>query len=108
MNINEAIDDLCESKEAGIFLPETNEAVSVLLKAHWDMLKALEQIADITLWGERIEDENRRKDEASAGEYDLELDQYEPCCDVESTLLQDAVEAARAPLAKLAGPTGTA
>jgi hypothetical protein len=43
-----------------------------------------------------------------AGEYDRELDQFEPCCDTESGYLREAVEAARTALAEVRGTSTSA
>src|SRR5690242_4286649 len=59
------------------------------------LLKALETIAAIPLWGEPIADADLKTEYSEAAEYDLELDQFEPSVDTESTYLRDAVETAR-------------
>ena len=59
------------------------------------LLKALETIAAIPLWGEPIADPDLKAGYSEAAEYDLELDEFNPSGDTESTYLRDAVEAAR-------------
>lgn len=53
------------------------------------------------MWDEPIADAQLKAEFADAGEYDRELNQFEPCCDTESAYLRDAVEAARAALAEM-------
>jgi len=65
------------------------------------LLQVLMMIAAIPLWGEAIADDHLKAELLDAGEYDSELDQFEPCCDTESAYLRDAVEAARAALAEM-------
>lgn len=63
-------------------------------------LAALKAIAAIPLWGEPITnlDHGDKNQLAQDGEYDLENDMYNPCCDAESSWLSYAVETARAAL----------
>ncbi len=65
--------------------------------------QSLEAIAQLPLWGEQIEDAGTRKDYAEAGEYDLGEDCFTPSVDTESSMLRDAVEGARAAIARLEG-----
>jgi hypothetical protein len=53
------------------------------------------------LWGEPIADAQLKAELLDAGEYDRELDHFEPSCDTESAYLRDAVEIARAAFAKM-------
>lgn len=64
---------------------------------------ALSRIAATPLWGESIPEGEIRDAYAEHGEYDLAEQSFEPCCDTESTLLQDAVEIARFALRALEG-----
>lgn len=75
---------------------------SALVQAAVPVLKtALQRIAAIPLWGEPIADPDLRADLALRSEYDLELDEFEPSCDTESSQLRDAVETAREALLSL-------
>jgi hypothetical protein len=56
---------------------------------------ALEEIASMTLWGEKIKDETLRKEALDAGEYDEDEGVYNPSADSECNMLRDAVETAR-------------
>jgi len=58
-------------------------------------LKALETIAAIPLWGEPIADADLKAEYSDHAEYDLELNEFNPSVDTESTYLRDAVETAR-------------
>lgn len=66
-------------------------------------LEALKSIAAIPLWGEKLIG-NARKEAIDVGEYDKGDDSYNPSCDAESSYLREAVETARATLAKLGAP----
>ena len=59
------------------------------------LLKALETIAAIPLWGEPVADQALRDDFIHSGEYDSEENEFTPSGDTESTYLCDAVETAR-------------
>jgi hypothetical protein len=66
------------------------------------LLQVLTMIAAIPLlWGEAIADDHLKAELLDAGEYDRELDQFEPCCDTESAYLREAVEAVRTALAEM-------
>jgi hypothetical protein len=88
------------------FLRRGGEEASRLCDAAPALKAALEQIALIPLWGEPIADETLKADLAEVGEYDRELDQFEPSCDTESSYLRDAVEIARRALAALTKEPG--
>jgi hypothetical protein len=60
----------------------------------------LERIAAIPLYGERLSDPALRAEFISAGEYDAELEEFEPSADTESSYLREAVEAARSALSE--------
>lgn len=64
---------------------------------------ALESIAAIPLWGERIENAELKAELAERGEYEFDGDeeQFTPSGDTESSQLRDAVETAREALAAL-------
>lgn len=64
------------------------------------MKAALEKIADIPLWGETIADPANKAELADMHEYDLDTDMFEPCCDTESSQLQQAVLIAREALGR--------
>lgn len=70
-------------------------------------LDALRAIAAIPLWGEPITNPEHgdKKELAEIGEYDLEEDAYNPCCDAESSWLSYAVETARAAIKDEGDPT---
>lgn len=70
-------------------------------------LDALKAIASIPLWGEPITNPKQgdKEELAERGEYDLEHDMYNPCCDAESSWLSHAVETARAALNDADDPT---
>ena len=59
------------------------------------LLKALETIAAIPLWGEPIDDQSLKDDYIHSGEYDAKENEFNPSGDTESTCLHDAVVTAR-------------
>jgi hypothetical protein len=81
------------------FLRGGGQADRLLCDAAENLFKALKKIAVTPLWGERIEDEDRKRDPAIVLEYDLEDDEYTPSGDTEHDQLQDVVETARAAVA---------
>lgn len=93
----------------GFFLRHTQNIDARLCDAAPRLLDALTKIAAMHLWGEPITDDHLKSELLDVGEYDLELDQFEPSADTESAYLRDAVEIARAALAEMRGaPTATA
>jgi len=68
---------------------------------------ALESIAEIPLWGERIENTQLKTELAGRGEYEVDGDEelFTPSGDTESAQLRDAVETAREALAALRRPS---
>lgn len=91
------------------FLRYGGEPARLLCDAAPRLLDALARIAAIPLWGEPITDAQLKAELLDAGEYDRELNHFEPSCDTESAYLRDAVEIARAALAEMRGaPTITA
>jgi hypothetical protein len=71
------------------------------------LLKALETIAAIPLWGEPLADQALKDDFIHSGEYDTQENEFTPSGDTESTYLRDAVETAREALKTLRGqPSG--
>ena len=64
---------------------------------------ALESIAAIPLWGERIEDPRLKAELTERGGYEIDGDeeQFTPSGNTESSQLRDAVETAREALAAL-------
>lgn len=85
------------------FLRYGGEPDRLLCDAAPRLLDALARIAAIPLWGEPIADEQIKAELLDAGEYDRELNEFEPSCDTESCYLRDAVEMARAALAEVKG-----
>jgi hypothetical protein len=85
----------------GCFLRYGGEPDRLLCDTAPRLLDALTKIAAIPLWGEPIADEQLKAELIDTGEYDRELDQFEPSCDTESAYLRDAVEIARAALAEM-------
>jgi hypothetical protein len=71
------------------------------------LLDALNRIAAIPLWGERIADEQLKADLLHVGEYDSDEDEFTPGCDTESSYLHDAVTIARAAIAESTGAPAT-
>lgn len=69
-----------------------------LRRAAGKLLEALRTIAATPLWGEAIADPALRADYIETAQYDRDEDSFEPSCDTESSMLQDAVEAARGAL----------
>jgi len=93
----------------GFFLRHVQNIDPLLCDAAPRLLDALTRIAAIPLWGETIADDHLKAELLDAGEYDPELDQFEPSADTESSYLRDAVEIARAALAEIReAPTATA
>jgi len=68
---------------------------------------ALESIAAIPLWGERIDDRKVKTEFAERGEYEIDGEEelFTPGGDTESSQLRDAVETAREALAALRRPS---
>jgi len=92
----------------GCFLRYGGEPDRLLCDAAPRLLDALTRIAAIPLWGEPIADAQLKAELLDAGEYDRELNHFEPSCDTESCYLRDAVEIARAALAEMhEAPTTT-
>lgn len=60
----------------------------------------LENISNMTLWGEQFLKPEDKAEAASAGEYDKDQDCYNPSADSESTMLREAVEGVRGVLWK--------
>ena len=85
------------------FLRYGGEPERKLCDAAPDLLKALQEIAAIVLWGEPILDPGLKAELIEHGEYDKEADSYSPCVDSESSALTQAVETARVALAKTKG-----
>jgi hypothetical protein len=67
------------------------------------LLKALEAIAAIPLWGEPIADQALRDEFIYSGEYDAGENEFNPSGDTESTYLHDAVQTAREALETIQG-----
>jgi len=73
------------------------------------LLKALETIAAIPLWGEPIADQALKDEFIYSGEYDAGENEFNPSGDTESTYLHDAVQTAREALETMQGqPSSTA
>lgn len=85
----------------GCFLRYGREPDRPLCDAAPRLLNALAKIAAIPLWGEPIADEQLKAELLDAGEYDRNLDEFEPSADTESGYLREAVEMARAALAEM-------
>ena len=89
------------------FLRYGGEPDRLLCNAAPRLLDARTKIAAIPLWGEPIADEHLKAELLDAGEYDRELNQFEPSGDTESAYLREAVETARAALAEMRGASTT-
>jgi hypothetical protein len=87
----------------GKFIVESCNAYYQLLEKVAGYEKALNEIATMTLWGEPLKDEDLKSEAIDAGEYDEDEGVYNPSCDSESNMLRDAVETARAAIAKTDG-----
>ncbi|ODS56452.1 MAG: hypothetical protein ABS36_08700 [Acidobacteria bacterium SCN 69-37] len=87
----------------GTFLRHGGDEERRLCDAAPALRDALRRIAATPLWGESLPEGELRDAYAEHGEYDLAEQSFEPCCDTESTLLQDAVEMARFALRTLEG-----
>ncbi len=92
----------------GCFLRYGGQPDRLLCDVAPRLIDALTRIAAIPLWGDPIADDHLKSELLDGGEYDLELDQFEPSADTESAYLRDAVEIARAALAEMRGATASA
>lgn len=91
----------------GFFLRHAQNIEPQLCDASPVLKAALESIAAIPLWGERIENAELKAELAERGEYEVDGDeeQFTPSGDTESSQLRDAVETAREALATLRRPS---
>jgi hypothetical protein len=79
-----------------------------LFEAGPALLKALETIAAIPLWGEPIADQALKDEFIYSGEYDAGENEFNPSGDTESTYLHDAVQTAREALETIQGQPSSA
>lgn len=72
------------------------------------LLKALETIAAIPLWGEPIANQAIKDEFIHSGEYDAGENEFNPSADTESSYLREAVETAREALETIQGQSSKA
>ena len=72
------------------------------------LLKALETIAAIPLWGEPIADQALKDEFIYSGEYDAGENEFNPSGDTEFHILHDAVQTARDALNTIRGQSSSA
>jgi len=92
----------------GYVLHHVSEPRAALCAQAPALRTALEEIAATPLWGEPVADPALRAEYLVSREYDGEDEAFEPSGDTESSLLQEAVEAARTALAAVSDPQTSA